>query len=48
VQIERIFGSNNPVKAMKILVETQLFPIVFKPPSELDIVYPDDIERYSL
>ena len=47
VQIERIFRSSKPVKAMEILVEKQLFPIIFKPPPELEIILPDGIDRSS-
>lgn len=47
-EVDRIFRSNQPLKAMKLLVEMQLFPIVFSPPSELEIILPEGIERMCL
>ncbi|KAI5078386.1 hypothetical protein GOP47_0006057 [Adiantum capillus-veneris] len=47
-EVERIFRCNHPLKAMELLVETQLFPVVFRPPAELSITLPEGIERTCL
>ncbi|MCO5576641.1 hypothetical protein L7F22_030456 [Adiantum nelumboides] len=47
-EVERIFRCNHPLKAMELLVETKLFPVIFSPPSVLNITLPEGIERTCL
>ncbi|MCO5604890.1 hypothetical protein L7F22_059064 [Adiantum nelumboides] len=47
-EVERIFRCNHPLKAMELLVETKLFPVIFSPPSGLNITLPEGIERTCL